>query len=144
LVISSIVLGVKIVYTKYALKVVEPGKLILWHNVIGMVLLAAYSVVFEEFAVSGLTNPAIGGLLYQGLVVAGFCFATHAKLLKRHSASRLSVFSFATPLFGVAIAFVFRGDPLSPWLFVSGLCVAIGILLVNTTRPAKFTQRTGK
>jgi drug/metabolite transporter (DMT)-like permease len=73
----------------------------------------------------------IVGLLYQGFIVAGFCFAVQTKLLKRHPASMLAVFSFMTPLFGVTLAAVFRDDNLSPWLIAAGVCVAIGIWLVN-------------
>ena len=137
---SAFLLGVKIVYTKHALRTVEPSKLIFWHDVVGMALLAVYSASFEQTAVNDFSTPAVCGLLYQGLVVAGLCFAVQTRLLGRHSASRLSVFAFSTPLFGLTFAFLFRGDPLSPWLAVSAACVATGILMVNlppaaTTRP---------
>jgi drug/metabolite transporter (DMT)-like permease len=138
---SAFVLGVKIIYTKHAVKTVEPSKLIFWHNCIGVAFFALWSGLFERpdfspfFSQTVITNSttrnALLGLLYQGVVVAGFCFAVQAYLLKNHSASKITVFSFATPLFGMGIAILLRGDPLSPWLFVSGWCVAVGILLVN-------------
>ncbi|MCH7988923.1 MAG: DMT family transporter [Planctomycetes bacterium] len=138
---SGFVLGVKIIYTKHALKTVEPSKLIFWHNCIGVALFALWSVLFErpdfspffsdKLLTDSTTRDAVLGLLYQGVVVAGFCFAVQAYLLKNHSASKISVFSFATPLFGMSLAVMLRGDPLSPWLLVSGWCVAVGILLVN-------------
>lgn len=141
MVASALVLGIKIIFTKQAMQVVEPGKLIFWHDTIGVMFFAAWSAAFEHpdlrpFFSSALvedtaTREAMLGLLYQGLVVAGFCFATQAQLLKRHSASKLSVFSFATPLFGVAYAVALRGEALSGWLALAGLAVAAGILLVN-------------
>jgi drug/metabolite transporter (DMT)-like permease len=131
---SAAILGVKIIFTRYAVKRIPPGAFILWHDVVGVVLFAAWSLVFEEVAVTALTWPTILGLLYQGLVVAGFCFAVQARLLRRHSASQISIFSTATPLFGIVFAALFRGDALTPWLFASGACVATGILLVNLTR----------
>ena len=137
---SAMVLGVKVIYTKQAVKTVEPGKLIFWHNVIGVMLFGAWSLAFENATLDKLTPPAVWGLLYQGVVVAGFCFAVQAYLLKKHSASKISVFSFATPLFGTTIAVLFRGDELSPWLAAAAVCVAAGILIVSTTpsgeRPA--------
>lgn len=133
---SGFVLGIKIIYTKSAVRVVEPGKLIFWHDVVGTLLFAAYALAFENVVVD-MQDPrlpaAIWGLLYQGLVVAGFCFAVQARLLRRHSASQIAVFSFATPLFGIVLAVWLRGDPLSPWLSLSAVCVAFGILLVNRT-----------
>ena len=71
------------------------------------------------------------GLLYQGLVVAGFCFAVQSQLLKRHPAARLSIFAFSTPIFGVLIAWAFREAAPSTWLLAAGAAVATGIALVN-------------
>jgi drug/metabolite transporter (DMT)-like permease len=134
LIASAIILGAKTIYTKVAARTVPPGTLIFWHDVIGASLLAAWSFVFEETSFRGLTTPTILGLLYQGVIVAGFCFAVQAYLLKHHSASKISVFSMASPLFGILAAWMFRGDPLSPWIFASAICVAIGILVVNVER----------
>ena len=134
---SAAILGVKIIFTRYAVRRIPPGAFILWHDVVGVVLFAAWSLSFEEVTVASLTWPTILGLLYQGLVVAGFCFAVQARLLRRHSASQISIFSTATPLFGIVFAALFRGDALTPWLFASGACVAAGILLVNLTRPPR-------
>ncbi len=131
---SAFLLGVKICYTKHALKTVEPGKLIFWHDVVGVVLFAAYSLAFEEIAIAGFNTPAVWGLLYQGLAVAGLCFAVQTQLLRKHAAAKISVFSFTTPLFGIVFAWLFRGDLLSPWLIVSGVCVAVGIVMVHVSR----------
>lgn len=137
---SGFLLGIKIIYTKHAVKFVEPDKLIFWHDVVGVVLFAACAGLVETVTPDKIDAPAIWGLLYQGLVVAGFCFGIQARLLRKHAASNISVFSFATPLFGIAAAVLFRGDPLSPWLAVSGICVAAGILLVNAS-PGEASRR---
>jgi drug/metabolite transporter (DMT)-like permease len=131
LIASAFILGIKTIYTKVAARTVPPGTLILWHDIIGATMLAAWSFAFEEVNFHGLRTPTILGLLYQGVVVAGFCFALQAYLLKHHSASKISIYSMATPIFGIIAAWAFRGDPLSPWLFASALLVAIGILIVN-------------
>ena len=135
--ISAFLLGIKVVYTKHALKVIEPGKLIFWHDAVGMIMFVVASACFETIESNTLSTPAILGLAYQGFAVAGFCFAANALLLKRHSPSQLAVFSFATPVFGVLFGVLFRGDLLSPWLFAAGVCVALGILLVNTSPASK-------
>eukprot|EP00913_Durusdinium_trenchii_P008842 g8308.t1 len=141
LMLSGFLLGIKILYTKHAMKVVESGKLIFWHDVIGVVGFAIAALLFEspdlrpffsaQLIQDSKTQQVLGGLLYQGVVVAGFCFATQAVLLQRHSASKLSVFSFTTPLFGITFAVLLRGEVLSEWLAVAGIIVAVGILLVN-------------
>ncbi|MDP7274240.1 MAG: DMT family transporter [Planctomycetaceae bacterium] len=130
---SGFLLAVKIIYTKQAMRTIPPARLILWHDIVGMTLLAAGSLLLEsqQIARGQFTTAAMLGLLYQGLVVAGFCFAVQSQLLKRHPAARLSVFAFTTPIFGVMIASLFREGPPSPWLLVAGAAVALGIAMVN-------------
>jgi len=128
---SAVLLGIKIVYTQHALKRVEPGQLILWHHLTAVPLFLAWSMTFEQVTIEPLRAPVVGALLYQGVVVAGFCFAIQAHLLKRHPAWQISVFSCLTPLFGIAFGAILRGDSLSAWLFVSGALVALGLLIVT-------------
>ena len=128
---SAFLLGLKIVYTKRAVRVVPPGTLILWHDVIGVAMFVCLSGLTEYDRAWTPDWPSCLGLVYQGLFVAGVCFALQAVLLRKYSASQISVFSFATPLVGVALSVLLRGDQLSPWLLTSGTVVACGILLVN-------------
>lgn len=132
MVFSAFLLAVRVVYVKQVLPKIEPGKLIFWHDVIGVLCFLSFSLAFEEFTRQTLTTAAVLGLLYQGLIVAGLCFALQTQLLRKHSASQLSMFSFSTPLFGVLLAAVFLDDPLSSWLFISGACIAFGIYVVNS------------
>ena len=133
--LSAFLLAWRIVYVKFALNRIEPGKLILWHDIVGVVMFLGYSLAFEHIELERMTVPAMLGLAYQGLLVAGLCFALQTELLRKHSASQLSMFSFSTPLFGILFAAIFRSDPLSPWLLLAGFCIAVGIYLVNTRRP---------
>jgi drug/metabolite transporter (DMT)-like permease len=129
--LSGFILGVKVIQTKHAVRTVPPGTLTLWHDLIGVALFAAYSAAFEDIDPSRVNLATIWSLLFVGLAVSGFCFAGQAWLLQRYSASIVSVFSFATPVFGVALAVLLRGDVISPWLLVAGACVAVGIVLVT-------------
>lgn len=129
---SAVLLAIKIVYIKQSVRLVEPAKLIFWHNVVALVCFTAFSLAWEDFTPSRLTWPAFWGAVYQGVFVAGLCFAIQATLLRHHSASQVSVFGFATPLFG-ALGVLMRGDRLSWSLLVAAVCVAIGILLVHAT-----------
>ena len=131
LLFSAAVLAGKIVYVRHAVKSVEPGKLIFWHDLIGVVLFFICSASFERVELGGFTTPAVIALVYQGIFVAGFCFALQAVLLRRHSASQIAIFSFATPLFGVSTGILLRGDQMTPLLGIAAVGVAIGILLVN-------------
>lgn len=138
LLLSGLLLGIKIVYTRHAVRDVEPGKLIFWHDVFGTLLFLAYSFTFETTRGGDFTLPAIIGLLYQGILVGGLCFAIQAVQLKQYSASQIAVFSASTPLFGILFGWLLRGDQLSWWLVAAGIGVAWGILLV--TRKSIFSR----
>jgi drug/metabolite transporter (DMT)-like permease len=49
----------------------------------------------------------------------------------KFSASRLSAFTFLTPLFGVAAGHLVLGEPLTPPFALAVLLVAAGLILVN-------------
>ncbi|MEO2033072.1 MAG: DMT family transporter [Planctomycetaceae bacterium] len=138
LLLSALILAIKLTYTKHVVQYIHPDSFIFWHAVIGTSLMLGWAFLIDGFQPAvllhiddALTRNALWGLAYQGFAVAGLCFAIQARLLTKHSASSVAVFSFATPLFGILFAVLFRGDPLSPWLFASGIAVAFGILLVN-------------
>lgn len=132
--LSGLLLGVKVIQTKHAVKTVPPGTLILWHDLIGVALFGVFSAAFETVDATRISLETVWALLFIGLVVSGFCFAGQAWLLRRYSAAIVSVFSFATPVFGVTLGVVLRGDALSPWLLSSAACVALGIALVTVRR----------
>jgi drug/metabolite transporter (DMT)-like permease len=131
LLFSAMLLGLKFLYTKQALKVIGPTELIFWHDVVAVLQFGLAALVWEQPDFSRVTLPAWWGLLYQGVAVGGLCFAIQAHVLKRHSASQIAVFSFLTPLFGVVLGMFFRGDQLSVSLLLAGATIAAGIYLVN-------------
>jgi drug/metabolite transporter (DMT)-like permease len=131
LLFSAFLLGVKFIYTKHVLKAIGPTELIFWHDVVAVVQFAIAAAIWERPDFTQVTWPAWLGLAYQGVLVGGVCFALQARLLKKYSASQIAVFSFATPLFGVALGAFFRGDQLSVSLLIAGFAVAVGIYLVN-------------
>lgn len=137
---SACVLAWKVVYVRQVLKFVEPGKLIFWHDLIGVVFFVLCSAAFEKLEFGSFTTPAVISLIYQGVFVAGICFAIQALLLRHHSASQIAIFSFATPLFGVGTGILLRGDRMTSMLAVAAVCVAIGILLVNLKKPVPISD----
>ncbi|MEX2558636.1 MAG: DMT family transporter [Pirellulales bacterium] len=128
---SSLLLGIKTVYTKHVLARTEVVKLLVWSNLLATAMFLAYSLVFEGPERYRFTPAAVGGLLYQGLVVAGFCFTAWTYLLRHHRASQLAVFGFGQPLFGILFGVWLRGDAFSVWLGVGALAVAAGVYLVT-------------
>jgi drug/metabolite transporter (DMT)-like permease len=97
------------------------------------VLLAA-SLLLGEAGIVRITPLAAASLLYQGVVVAFATYLAWFWLLARYLAAPLSVFSFLTPLFGVAFGVLFLGEALSGVFALAALLVGAGIALVNLRR----------
>ncbi|MFA5916490.1 MAG: DMT family transporter [Burkholderiales bacterium] len=93
------------------------------------------SLAAGEPGIIALTPKVIASLAYQSVVVAFASYLAWFWLLTRYLAGRLSVFSFLTPLFGVAFGVIFLSEPLSAAFLAAALLVGAGIALVN--RPAK-------
>ena len=130
--ISGFVLALKILLTKAAMPKMASSPFIFWHDLIGMGLLAISSLLFETWpGMEAFTWGSTLSLLYQGLCVAGFCFGMQAFLLQKYSATSISVYSFTSPLFGVILGALIRGDEISIWFGLAAALVAAGIYLVN-------------
>jgi len=80
----------------------------------------------------GMPGPvALSWLVYQSIWVLGITFTIWFGLVVHYSASRLSAFSFLTPLCGVAAGHFIMGDPITPTFAVSVALVIAGLVLVN-------------
>ena len=79
----------------------------------------------STFKLSGMPSAvALGSLAYQ-TVVAGTTFSLWFALIVKFSASRLSAFTFLTPLFGVAAGHFMLGEPLTPAFALAVALVAV-------------------
>jgi drug/metabolite transporter (DMT)-like permease len=108
---------------------------VLWYQLaISAVVMLPLSPLMGEAGIvslNALTTPVLLALAYQGVIVAFASYLAWFWLLQRYIVGRMMVFSFLTPIFGVAFGVLFLDDPLTPsFLFAAG-CVAMGIVLVN-------------
>ena len=70
-------------------------------------------------------------LAYQSFWVVGLTFMLWFALVKTYSASKLSAFTFITPLFGVVASYFILHDTLTIAFGVAALLVIAGLYLVN-------------
>ena len=70
-------------------------------------------------------------LAYQAFWVVGLTFTLWFALVKAYSASKLSAFTFITPLFGVVASYFIMHDTLTPAFGAAALLVIAGLYLVN-------------
>jgi drug/metabolite transporter (DMT)-like permease len=78
---------------------------------------------------------ALSLMAYQAIWVVGLTFLIWFALVKTYSASKLSAFSFITPLFGVVASYVIMDDTLTPIFGVAAVAVMAGLYLVNRPDP---------
>src|SRR5437868_14218917 len=74
-------------------------------------------------------------LAYQAFWVVGLTFLLWFMLVKTYSASKLSAFTFVTPLFGVAASYFILHDTLTIAFGAAALLVIAGLYLVNRPGP---------
>jgi drug/metabolite transporter (DMT)-like permease len=102
---------------------------------ISALILPFASLVAGEPGIIALTPKVVASLVYQAVIVAFASYLAWFWLLTRYLAGRLAVFSFLTPLFGVAFGVILLAEPLSTAFLGAALLVGAGIVLVN--RPTK-------
>lgn len=97
----------------------------------GLLLPAAWLTGQWHFEPSALVWAHLG---FQSLVVSFASFLAWCWLLRRYLASRLGVFSFLTPLFGVVLGVGLLGEPLELPFVAGSVLVLAGIGLVALRR----------
>ncbi len=117
------------------LSVVSASKTLFYQIGISAVTLPLASAVLGEPGVVALTPVVICSLLYQGVIVTFASYLAWFWLLTRYMAARLSVFTFLTPLFGVAAGVIVLHEPLRAAFVAAVVLVGAGIYLVNRPSP---------
>jgi len=110
---------------------VSAEKTMLYQLAVSCPLLAAGALAFGEHIAAMPSPLALGAFAYQAVWVVSVTFVVWFAFIVRYSASRLSVFTFLTPLFGVAAGHLVLHEPLTPAFVLAVALVAGGLLLVN-------------
>ena len=109
-------------------------KTLLYQLIVSAPMLALCAQAAGERVVGTPSAVALASLLYQTGWVVAVTFLAWFALIQRYSASRLAVFTFLTPLFGIAAGHVVLGDPLTPAFALAAALVVAGLVLVNRPR----------
>jgi drug/metabolite transporter (DMT)-like permease len=129
--VSGVLLAERTVYLARVVQRLDPVKLLLAQATLGSAVFVVASALLEPAPTAW--TPRLGlALAYQGALIAGFAFVANLWLLQRYRPSSLAAFFLTQPIFGVAIAALLAGDPLTADLLVACAAVAVGIGL--TTR----------
>lgn len=127
-----------------------PEKALIYQVVISIPILALAAYLSGE-TLTRVPGPlALSLIAYQAVWVVGLTFLLWWVLVKTYSASKLSAFTFITPLFGVVASYLILHETLTPVFGVAALLVIAGLFLVNrpgsagpvTTDPLLTTTET--
>ncbi len=102
-------------------------------NVAGAVPVMGFlTLLLEPRARWHFTAAAVASVVYLGVVAAAAGFVLFVWLIRTYSAARVNVFVFLSPVFGLVIAWLVLGEPISVLQAVGALAVAAGIRVVNS------------
>ena len=113
---------------------VTPVSVILWSSAGSIPVYALLSLLFEPGATWTWTGSAVASVLYLGVAAGGLGFVLMVWLIRAYSASRVNVFVFLSPVFGVLIGWAALGETMSALQALGALAVAGGILIVTAER----------
>lgn len=128
---SAICLATQIMINKVLLRRISPVPLIFWQQVLILPVFIVLWLSTEWQMPVSIDLKILAAVIYQGAVVAGFCFLVWIRLLQRHSATQISAFFFTTPLFGVLLSWLMLGDHVTTHLTGGLILLAAGLWVVN-------------
>lgn len=128
--------GTTLVFKMTNLAKAPAEKTLMYQTAVSAPLLALGSMMFGE-TLTAMPGPvALGSIAYQTVWVVGITFLLWYMLMKTYSASKLSAFTFVTPLVGVAAGHIILNDPISAAFAVAVAFVLAGLFLVNKPKRA--------
>lgn len=110
-------------------------KTLFYQLAVSAILLSAAAPLLDKSLEVTLDAVTVCALLYQAVIVSFASYLAWFWLMTRYLASRLSVFTFLSPLFGVACGALVLGESISPLFVASALMVGAGLYLVNRPAP---------
>lgn len=116
---------------------VSAAKVLFYQLTVSAVIVLPLSFLMGEPGITAPTVPVVLALAYQIVIVAFISYLAWFWLLTKYLASRLMVFSFLTPLFGVAFGVVLLGERMSTQFGLAALMVVAGIMLVNAPKRSR-------
>jgi len=113
------------------LRLAAPEKALAYQVTISIPILGAAAWFFGE-TITHFPGPlALSVVVYQAIWVVGLTFMLWFALVQVYSASKLSAFSFITPLFGVVASYLVLDEKLTLSFAAAALLVVAGLFLVN-------------
>jgi len=121
---------------KFMANRVEPIHTFLYQLFFSIPILLIVSIVLEPTWIYRIDLYIVASLFYQSVVVAFITYFVWFQLIHEYSVSRLSAFTFFTPIFGVLFGIVLLHEEMTLSLMIGLPLVSMGIFMVNWRRRA--------
>lgn len=131
---SGALLGLRMAVAGRLLRIIDPVRVTLWMMLFSLPVFAIGGGLSETIAWERLLWMPLFGLLYQGVVVAGFCFSASYMLMQRYNPSVIVSFGFIEPISGVLVAALILSETLSWHIGAAAVAVGLGLTLVTRRR----------
>lgn len=114
-------------------------RFMVWVSALSVLPLLVLSTILEGpqrdlAAINEITWPAIGSILFVGLVATVLGFGVWGYLIRTYSASMVAPFSLLVPVFGVASSALLLGERVSTLKLAAGVLIIVGVLIGALSR----------
>ena len=140
---SSLVLSMLIVTNKYAFSFMDKWTVFFWQATFNLFLFGGAAFMADDLIISKVTPVAWWSLIFQALAINVFAFLSYQYILSRHNSSKVSIFFFATPLFGMLLGGLIHQEAFEISLFAGCISVGLGIFLANSNNRSKKEEQSG-
>jgi drug/metabolite transporter (DMT)-like permease len=110
---------------------IQPERTLFFQLFFSSIALIGLCITYGIPLPDALSIKAIASLFLQSVIIAAASYLFWFWLLRHYLASKVSAFSFLTPMFGLLFGFFLAGDPINSSLIAAFISIVLGIYLVN-------------
>jgi len=110
---------------------IQPERTLFFQLFFSSIALIALCFAYGVQPPDTLSIKAMASLFLQSVIIAAASYLFWFWLLRHYLATKVSAFSFLTPMFGLLFGFFLAGDPISSSLIAAFISIVLGIYLVN-------------
>jgi drug/metabolite transporter (DMT)-like permease len=111
---------------------ISPNHTLFYQLLFSMPLLFLLSLLFREDPVQQVNGLIVAAVGFQAIIVAFLSYLIWFFLVHKYPVSRLSAFTFLTPVFASICGIIFLAEPLTVRLVLSLFLASVGIYIVNS------------
>ena len=131
-IMAGLLWGVTTLYIKkFLAEKIHPINTFLYQLFFSIPILFLVSLILEPRWIYRIDVYIVSSIIYQSIMVAFISYFIWFKLIHNYSVSRLSAFTFFTPIFGVLFGILFLNEEFTISLMVGIPLVSMGIFFVN-------------